>query len=231
MSELYLVRHAQASFEGDNYDDLSNLGCHQSERLGMYLATAGIRFQHVFTGAMQRHRQTLEHALSAPGTMAPRQWQVHRGFDEYDFRIMIGAYCKARPDDPLVRGIHDAPEDRRQYFRLLRRVLHSWARDELESVPETWSDFRNRVGDARDCISGLAQRDDKVLVVSSGGAISHFVGAVLGLAPERIFDLNLQIKNTGVTRFNFSGDRYALHEFNSIPHLEGPEHSSLITYS
>ena len=34
MSELHLVRHAQASFGSDNYDQLSDLGHRQSRLLG-----------------------------------------------------------------------------------------------------------------------------------------------------------------------------------------------------
>ena len=36
MSELYLVRHAQASFGADNYDQLSDHGHQQSRWLGRH---------------------------------------------------------------------------------------------------------------------------------------------------------------------------------------------------
>lgn len=40
MSELYLVRHAQASFGAANYDQLSDLGHRQSRWLGEHLKNA-----------------------------------------------------------------------------------------------------------------------------------------------------------------------------------------------
>jgi len=36
MSEIFLVRHAQASFGTDNYDELSDIGWQQSRLLGEY---------------------------------------------------------------------------------------------------------------------------------------------------------------------------------------------------
>jgi broad specificity phosphatase PhoE len=42
MGTLYLVRHGQASFGADDYDQLSELGRRQSVRLGEYLARQGL---------------------------------------------------------------------------------------------------------------------------------------------------------------------------------------------
>ena len=44
MGTLYLVRHGQASFGADDYDQLSELGHKQSVRLGEYFAHKGIHF-------------------------------------------------------------------------------------------------------------------------------------------------------------------------------------------
>jgi broad specificity phosphatase PhoE len=41
MGTLYLVRHGQASFGADDYDQLSELGRRQSVRLGEYLRGKG----------------------------------------------------------------------------------------------------------------------------------------------------------------------------------------------
>jgi broad specificity phosphatase PhoE len=41
MGTLYLVRHGQASFGADDYDQLSDLGRAQAVRLGEYLARTG----------------------------------------------------------------------------------------------------------------------------------------------------------------------------------------------
>ena len=60
MSELYLVRHAQASFGAANYDQLSDLGHQQSRWLGEHLALRGIGFDKLVVGDMHRHHQTMD---------------------------------------------------------------------------------------------------------------------------------------------------------------------------
>ncbi len=60
MSELFLVRHAQASFGEDDYDRLSPLGHQQARWLGEYFKFRKLRFDHVICGEMTRHRETLE---------------------------------------------------------------------------------------------------------------------------------------------------------------------------
>ena len=65
MSEIYLVRHAQASYDAEDYDQFSELGYLQSEWLGEYFLQRGIRFNRVLSGSMKRHKQTAESALKA----------------------------------------------------------------------------------------------------------------------------------------------------------------------
>ena len=59
MGTLYLVRHGQASFGADDYDQLSARGQQQSERLGAYWRERGLRFDAVLCGTLRRHGQTL----------------------------------------------------------------------------------------------------------------------------------------------------------------------------
>jgi broad specificity phosphatase PhoE len=68
MGTLYLVRHGQASFGADDYDQLSALGRRQSVRLGEYLRGKG----HAFRRRADRHaappRADLgRHPPKAPG--------------------------------------------------------------------------------------------------------------------------------------------------------------------
>ena len=70
-----------------------------------------------------------------------------------------------------------------------------------------------------------------VLLVSSGGPISTAVGQVLGLSPERTIELNMRIRNSAVTEFEFSAKRHQLLTFNTLAHLDAPEHRDWITYA
>ena len=67
MGTLYLVRHGQASFGADDYDQLSDLGRRQSVRLGEYFAERGIRFDALLAGTLRRQQQTLAGILEGLG--------------------------------------------------------------------------------------------------------------------------------------------------------------------
>ena len=60
MSILHLVRHGQASFGADDYDNLSPTGIQQSIELGKALAKQQSTFDYVIVGPHRRHMQTFE---------------------------------------------------------------------------------------------------------------------------------------------------------------------------
>ncbi len=76
-----------------------------------------------------------------------------------------------------------------------------------------------------------ANFEGSVLVVSSGGPISTAVGHVLGTSPETTIELNLRIRNASVTEFAFTPKRHMLVTYNTLPHLDAPEHADWITYA
>ena len=53
MGTLYLVRHGQASFGADDYDQLSPLGLQQAQRLGAHWLAHGQRFDTVLMGTLR----------------------------------------------------------------------------------------------------------------------------------------------------------------------------------
>ena len=112
MGHLTLVRHGQASFGADDYDQLSPLGQRQSIRLGEYwrevqsrASTAQaqdiLNFDAVLMGSLKRHRQTWEGiAEGAQLDMTPQVWP---GLNEYDSHALIETIHPeplAKPDSP-----------------------------------------------------------------------------------------------------------------------------------
>jgi broad specificity phosphatase PhoE len=57
---LHLIRHGQASFGADDYDNLSPKGIEQSVALGEALSQQESKFDHVIVGPHRRHIQTFE---------------------------------------------------------------------------------------------------------------------------------------------------------------------------
>jgi broad specificity phosphatase PhoE len=73
--------------------------------------------------------------------------------------------------------------------------------------------------------------DGNVLMVSSGGPISTAVGHVLGCPAESTIELNMRIRNTAVSEFNFNPKRMSLISFNNLPHLDGSDYANWITHA
>ncbi|WGS53263.1 histidine phosphatase family protein [Paraburkholderia sp. D15] len=225
MAELFLVRHGQASFGADNYDQLSERGERQSLWLGEHFARNGIRFDRVITGTLTRHTQTLA-AIRRAMPDTPPECTVHPGLDEYDFHALFRAM-----DDATHREIASrAREQPREFFKALRQILHAWSRGELDDrAPETWHAFQQRVAAARDAIQqGDARR---VLVVTSGGVIGAFVQQLLQAPDAMAVELNLQIRNSSVTQCFFNRESCQLSTFNTVAHLDDPQRHAYLTYS
>ncbi|CAE6900918.1 hypothetical protein R69608_02926 [Paraburkholderia nemoris] len=223
MAELYLVRHGQASFGADNYDELSPSGRTQSGWLGEYFAQANLRFDRVVIGTMQRHRQTADAILAAMG--GPQiELAQDAGLNEYDFEALFAAVG----DEGLPSGL-SATSSKKDFFKGLRHVLQLWADDRLPgAVPETWQQFQTRVQRARSAIQRAGGR--RVLVVSSGGPIAVTAQQVLQAPAASAIALNLQIRNSSVCQYVFNDDAMSLVSFNSVPHLEHAERREFVTY-
>ena len=222
MGTLYLVRHGQASFGADDYDQLSDLGRRQCVQLGRYLHERGRRFDAVLTGTLKRHAQSLAGIAEGLGdTPEPLRWP---GLDEYDSHAVIAA---VHPQ-PLQRP--DTPEMYRHHFRLLRDGLAGWMAGRVAPAGmPSYPDFVAGVTGALDHVR--QQHDGDVLIVSSGGPISTAVGHVLGTSAETTIELNLRIRNSSITEFAFTPKRHMLVTYNTLPHLDHPDFAGWVTYA
>jgi len=223
MAELYLVRHAQAAFGTDDYDRLTELGHQQARWLGEYFAERGLRFDRVLTGTLRRHRETLAGIREMHADLAAPD--LREALNEYRADALITAYQAARGLPPVDHGA-----DRRTHFRLLREVLYAWAEASLQT--DAHPPFAAFAAGLRAALADIqATKAERVLVVSSGGPISTLVGAVLGLAPRTVMDLNLQTRNCAISELAFNVRTVHFVSFNTIPHLDRAGRREAITYS
>ena len=216
MAELLVIRHGQASFGADNYDELSELGHKQSAFAGEALREAGWVPDRVITGSLKRQKQTL--ASMGFGD----EPEIHPGFNEYDFDNLLSVQFNGAVPD-AVKG------DRKTHFRTLRETILDWQAGGLTGASESWIDFITRIEAARSFATDTTAQ--KVLVVSSGGVIGQLTANCLAAPVEQMLALNLQVKNTSMTRFIFSGPKFFLHEFNATPHLATTERAEFLSYS
>jgi broad specificity phosphatase PhoE len=205
MAELYLVRHGQASFGADNYDELSPSGRTQSGWLGEYFAQAGLRFDRIVIGTMQRHRQTADAILAAMGGPQVEIAQ-DAGLNEYDFQALFAVLGETGMPPGLSTELSaglSSTRSKKDFYKGLKHVLQLWAEDRLPG---------------------------RVLVVSSGGPISVIAQQVLQAPNASAIALNMQIRNSSVCQYVFNGDAMSLVSFNSVPHLERAERHEFVTY-
>ena len=249
MGTLYLVRHGQASFGADDYDVLSPLGHQQSVRLGAYFRHKGIRFDAALTGTLSRQRQTLagicegmgvvpesssaglSQSKPAPagGSEAPAVTSMGAhllwpGLNEYDSAAVISAIHP----HPLVKP--DTPELYQHHFRLLKDGLAQWMAGVVS--PRGMPSYNGFVAGVTGALEHVRTHyKGNVLLVSSGGPIATAVGHVLATSPETTIELNMRIRNSSVTEFAFSPKRHRLVTYNTLPHLDAPEHADWVTYA
>lgn len=225
MSELFVVRHGQASFGAKNYDKLSTLGLQQSVWLGEYFKLRQMSFSHLWMGDLVRHQETAQGIVSQ--LFEPISHTSISAFNEFDFQKVVHAYLKISPQDTLANNA--APL---AFYRLLKKAMVAWSQGQLapDDLFESWDSFRQRVAEGLTQIS-QNKADKPLLLVTSGGVIAMIMSIVLGLDARQVVELNLQIRNSSFSHFYFNKDRMRLSSFNNITHLDSPERMASITFS
>ena len=239
MSTLILIRHGQAMFGTEDYDRLSPLGLSQSTILGQYWACRRRGFDAVFSGAMERQKQTLRavgEILQKTGLGFP-EGGIITGFNEYDSRgIMTHLYPRLLEEDQRVKevvkrypGIGDgSPEGRRAFQQVFEIVLERWLEDpDPGPGTESFQRFQDRVVAGIERIRSEYASGKTVAVFTSGGAISVALQHALGLSGRKALSLQWIIKNASITEFAYDRDRFTLTGFNQTPHLED---EGMVTY-
>ncbi|AOY88474.1 phosphoglycerate kinase [Marinobacter salinus] len=228
MATVFLVRHGQASFGKENYDQLSPRGWEQGRVLGRWLA-GKLAPAAIFGGDLERHRETVEAIATGYGGQLP-DMQVAPGFNEFDHTSVLTCY---RPEwcdrEVMARDLAAFPKPARAFQEAFVQAVRRWASGEYDhDYAETWLDFKARVLKAFDEMIEYADGGD-VLVATSGGPISVICQQLLALDDQRALGLNEVIANTSVSRVLYSGPRRSLSVFNNYSHLEA-EDPALVTF-
>lgn len=231
MSTLTLVRHGQASYMDMDYDKLSPLGEQQARRLGEYWARHRIIPDRIFHGPAKRHIRTLEIAVEAAqsqGLSFPDPTLIPE-FDEFDaftvMRIMtpqIAAHntTVARLGAEFEARRH-SPEAGRILQKLFEEVAREWSSGEHDTPEvESWMQFRARIASGLDRLRETAEPSTHTIVVTSGGPIAATVAYSLDLSPAQAIEFVWLSRNSSYSQFLFSGERFTMHAFNAIPHLD-----------
>ena len=235
MSNIYMVRHGQASFGKENYDQLSEKGRKQCGILTEYLIRTGLSFDAVYAGGMTRQKDTARE-MSATYRAHDRSLPelcVMTEFNEYSSRDIIMAHIRdvAREEPGLKADLERLYVDKKAFQRVFEKIMTRWITGDADKPGVVrWQDFRERVQSGLRKIMADNGRKKKILICTSGGPISAAVQMALGLSDEKALRIAWHLLNTSMTAFVYDGDRMELTAFNNAAHLELLNDSGWITY-
>jgi broad specificity phosphatase PhoE len=212
----------------EDYDRLSPLGEEQSRKLGEYFARHRIRVDRVFHGPAKRHAGSMSIAASVAGVDWP-EGEVVPEFDEFDaYTVMKAVVPVMVQRDPVIRDLNaefrakqQSPEGGRVLQKLFEEVARRWCTGVFDTPDvETWAQFRQRIGGAVDRLRASAAPSSHTVVFTSAGPIAATVAYALNLTDEKAIEFVWLSRNCSYAQFLFSGDRFSMHAFNAIPHLD-----------
>ncbi|WP_266180938.1 histidine phosphatase family protein [Dyella humicola] len=227
MRELLLIRHGQASFGAEDYDQLSPIGEQQSSLLGEWLAASSPAPDLVAVGPRLRHRDTASLCLQAAGLSSPAV--LFPGLDEFDHHEILARH---RPDlagpGALRAELKQDADPHRAFQRLFADAVARWISGRHDAEYSlSWPTFRANVLDA---LQQLAEHPAKTLwAFTSGGPIAVIASALLEAPVAQTFKLSWPLVNTGVTRLRLSSRGARLVTYNAWPHLERLDDPHLVT--
>ena len=238
MGKLFLVRHAQASFLGQNYDMLSKLGEGQARLLGEYWARQNIIFDRVGSGPCLRQRDTLQivsDAYREAGVKFPDPLVLSE-FDEYPGQAVLERSLPGLlKKDQTVRDLHaafqsssDSSRMRASFQKLFEVVIGRWVDGEIcPPGVETWLEFCSRVNSGLAKFLSAGGHGERSAIFTSGGAIAVAIQRALQLSPENTLQMSWMSRNSSWSEFLFSAQRFTLSSFNSHSHIADP---TMLTY-
>lgn len=231
MSTIYLIRHGQASFGADDYDQLSPLGVEQSRVLGetLRLRLPDRSRLRVFSGSMRRHRETAVHCLATMRhTVEP---EIEAGFNEFDHEAVLDAHAPHWRDRDAMRAeLAATPDPKRAFQSVFEPAFVRWTAGRHDhDYREPWPAFRARCERA---LASAAQRlapEEDALVFTSGGTIAALCLQLMELSVDTAMRLNWRFANAGITKLAVNRGGVQVASLNEHGHFEG-ERRALLTF-
>jgi len=213
VSALYLIRHGQAGSRTD-YDCLSETGREQARRLGEYLAAQGVRFEAVYTGELQRQRQTAVEA-GLPEAVVDRRW------NEFDLEgVYRGIAPQLATDDPEFRQqLAELDPNHRHWTPCDIAIVKAWIEGRYGFAGESWIEFGARVREGFEALRNGHASGATVAVFTSATPMALVTALSLGLADGPAMKLAGVTYNTAVTTLRLQPDDLTLFLFNGVAHL------------
>ena len=234
MASIYVIRHGQASFGSENYDQLSPLGQRQADRTGEFFKTIGIDFGYAVAGDLSRQQETGSRILASQPQ--PCELLTDARFNEIDNEAQIETLwpiiCERDPS--LAPLMDSANTDSKRYQKIIDAVFNAWVSPDCPDTGiVTWAQYQGDVKAALKQVMTVAGAGSNAAIFTSGGTIATLMGLVLGASSDKVYGFYEPVYNCSITRFIYSTRRISLSNFNDVAHLQlmsAQQGESLVTY-
>ena len=221
MATIYLIRHGQASFGAENYDQLSSLGQIQASRVGEYLARTGVNLDAAYSGDLWRQRETCQLACEQLGGEVPHT--VDARFNEIRNDEQVEALTPVIAEqDPAFKALLDKGlSSSKHYQKVIDAVFNYWVRNDCSQYGiQSWQEYSGMAADALKDVMRNEGSGKTVGIFTSGGTIATLVGKVLGLDGTQTYQFYEPVFNCSVTQLFYSGEKVSLSYFNDRSFLQ-----------
>ncbi|MFK7831242.1 MAG: histidine phosphatase family protein [Congregibacter sp.] len=234
MASIYLIRHGQASFGAENYDELSPLGRTQAQLTGEFLAQAGIHFDAAYSGTLERQKDTASLALASQPGEVPlvTDARLDEVRNEEHLEYLLPKLVLQRPD--LKAIVDQGLGSSKRFQKVIEAVFNHWVSPECdEPAIQSWADYSGGVHSMLRHIIDEQGSGKTTAVFTSGGTIATFMAAVLQLPGSAAYQFYEPVFNCSLTQIFYSADKVSLSYFNDcsfLRHLSAERKEKLVTY-
>lgn len=221
MATIYLIRHGQASFGAENYDQLSALGQRQADVTGEYFSRIGVKFDRMYSGDLSRQRETCERVVahqpeSVEHIIDPRFNEI-RNDEQVEKLAPVVTESNPRIKALIDKGLSSSKD----YQKVIEAVFNYWVAHDCSAFGiQGWPEYSGLV---RDAVSDVMRNEGSgktIGICTSGGTIATAVAQVLGLGGENTYKFYEPIFNCSVTQLFYSGEHISLSYFNDRSFLQ-----------
>jgi broad specificity phosphatase PhoE len=234
MASIYLIRHGQASFGAENYDELSPLGRLQATLTGEYLARTGVTFDAAYSGTLERQKDTGALALAAQSEAVPllEDSRLDEVRNDEHLEYLLPKILETRPDIKAV--VDQGLDSSKRFQKVIEAVFNYWVSPECdEPAIQSWAEYSEGVHSMLRDIIKTQGGGKTVGVFTSGGTIAALTAAVLKLPGSATYQFYEPVFNCSVTQLFYSADRVSLSYFNDcsfLRELSVSRGEKLVTY-
>jgi broad specificity phosphatase PhoE len=215
MATIMMVRHGQASFGSDNYDQLSPLGQRQADLMGEYFRDTGVTFDVAYSGQLSRQCETAQRVLASQPKNV--EHKIDARFDEVrnDEQVDILLPILTESEPRLAKLMESALQDSKHYQKIIEAVFTHWVtRTTPHPDIQSWEAYSSGVMSGISDVMREEGGGKTVGIFTSGGTIATATALVLGVSADLVYRFYEPVINCSVTQFFYSGDKISLSHFN-----------------